>query len=112
MRIKSHFKVQETATEHVSSSTADESRAKCARRSCEKSSNVPEINTKQHMTEAKNEKTIKSRQHKESSTSSGSSTMSYPEHWQCQKFKSRESEFLLLGKGSRRHRLYECKKNL
>ena len=38
--------------------------------------------------------------------------MSYPEHWQCQKFKSRDSEFLLLGKGSRRHRLYECKKNL
>ena len=59
-RIKSHFKVSETATEHVSSSAADESRAKCARCSCEKSSHVPETNTKQRTTEIENKKTIKS----------------------------------------------------
>ena len=46
------------------------------------------------------------------STSSSSLTSSYPEHRQFQKFKSRDTEFLLLGKGSRRHRLYEYKKNL
>ena len=45
-------------------------------------------------------------------TSSSSSTSSYPEHWQFQKFKLRDTEFVLLGQGSRRHRLYEYKKNL
>ena len=40
---------------------------------------------------------------------STSSSSSYPENWQYQQFKSQETEFILLGKGSQRDKLYKYK---
>ena len=53
-------------------------------------------------------KSLKDHNTSSSNTSSGS----YPEHWEYQQFKSKETEFILLGKGSHRDKLYKYKSKL